>query len=325
MKIVRLGRTGVPVSELCFGTMTFGDQADIAESGKLYAACRDAGISFFDCADVYNGGAAEEILGPLITHERDDIILTSKCVMPVGGTTDPAAKGASRRHIVRAVEDSLRRLGTDRIDILFMHRWDPETPLDQTLRALDDLVRSGKVLYLGCSNYAAYQIATALGHQRANNWTAFDLVQPMYNLVKRQAEVEILPLAQSEDMAVICYGPGGGGLLTGKYAPGVKPKDARLSTNTEYSKRYDESWYFETAVAFTALANDWGHHPLSLAIAWAASHPGITCPIIGARNTDQLKASLAAVNITLSNDQREQISALSRTPAPATDRLEEQR
>ena len=325
MKTVRLGRTGVPVSELCFGTMTFGDQANIAESGRLYAACRDAGISFFDCADVYNGGAAEEILGPLIAHERDEIILTSKCVMPVGGTTDPAARGANRRHIVRAVEDSLKRLGTDRIDILFMHRWDPETPLDQTLRALDDIVRSGKVLYLGCSNYAAYQIATATGHQHANGWASFDVIQPMYNLVKRQAEVEILPLAQSEDMAVMCYGPGGGGLLTGKYAPGMKPSDARLSTNAEYARRYDESWYYETAASFTALAKDWGHHPLSLAIAWAASHPGITCPIIGARNTDQLKASLAAVEITLSEEQRSQISALSRTPPPATDRLEEQR
>ena len=147
----------------------------------------------------------------------------------------------------------------------------------------------------------------------------------MYNLVKRQVEVEILPLAQAEDMAVMCYGPGGGGLLTGKYADGARPDKARLSTNAEYAKRYDESWYYETAAAFTALAKDWGQHPLSLAIAWAASHPGITCPIIGARNTDQLKASLAAADISLTDEQRDQISALSRTPPPATDRLEEQR
>jgi aryl-alcohol dehydrogenase-like predicted oxidoreductase len=326
MKTVRFGRTGVPVSQLCFGTMSFGDQADASEAKNLYAACRKAGVTFFDCANVYSNGLAEEILGSLIASERDEIILTSKCAMPsFDVVTNPLSRGANRRHIIRSVEASLKRLGTDHLDVLFMHQWDVETPLDQTLRALDDLVRSGKVLYLGCSNYAAYQTATALGLQRANGWAPFDVIQPMYNLVKRQAEVEILPLAQAEDLAVICYGPGGGGMLTGKYAPGIKPNDARLSTNVGYAKRYDEAWYYETAAAFTDLAKSWGHHPLSLAIAWAAAHPGITCPIIGARNTDQLKASLAAVDINLSPEQRDQISALSRTPPVATDRLEDQR
>jgi aryl-alcohol dehydrogenase-like predicted oxidoreductase len=160
--------------------------------------------------------------------------------------------------------------------------------------------------------------------QRANGWAPFDVIQPMYNLVKRQAEVEILPLAQAEDMAVMSYGPGGGGLLTGKYVPGIKPENTRLTTNEGYAKRYDEIWYYETAAAFTELAKSWGYHPLSLAIAWAGSHPSITCPIIGARNTDQLKASLAAIDITLSQEQRDQISALSRNPPVATDRLEEQ-
>lgn len=324
MKTVRFGRTGVPVSELCFGTMSFGDQADAAESKNLYAACRNAGITFFDCANIYSNGAAETILGTLIAPERDEIILTSKCAMPFGAATDPVARGANRRYIVRSVENSLKRLGTDHLDILFMHQWDPDTPLEQTLRVLDDLVHSGKVLYLGCSNYAAYQTATALGLQRANGWAPFDVIQPMYNLVKRQAEVEILPLAQAEDMAVMSYGPGGGGLLTGKYAPGMNPENTRLSTNAGYAKRYDEIWYYETAATFTELAKRWGYHPLSLAIAWAGSHPGITCPIIGARNTDQLKASLAAIDITLSLEQRDQISALSRTPPLATDRLEEQ-
>ena len=193
-----------------------------------------------------------------------------------------------------------------------MHQWDPDTPLEQTLRVLDDLAHSGKVLYLGCSNYAAYQTATALGLQRANGWAPFDVIQPMYNLVKRQAEVEILPLAQSEDMAVMSY------------APGMNPENTRLTTNAGYAKRYDEIWYYETAATFTELAKSWGYHPLSLTIAWAGSHPGITCPIIGARNTDQLKASLAAIDITLSLEQRDQISALSRNPPVATDRLEEQ-
>ena len=164
MKTVRFGRTGVPVSQLCFGTMSFGDQADAAESKNLYAACRNAGVTFFDCANVYSNGLAEEILGSLIAPERDEIVLTSKCAMPrFDGTGDPLARGANRRHIMRSVEASLKRLKTDHLDVLFMHQWDRDTPLDQTLRTLDDLVKSGKVLYLGCSNYAAYQTAPAPG------------------------------------------------------------------------------------------------------------------------------------------------------------------
>ena len=327
MKIVRLGRTGVPVSQLCFGTMSFGGQADRSEAKNLYAACRHAGVTFFDCANVYGNGLAEEFLGSLIASERNEIILTTKC----GG--EPYLKsqdrkfvrGANRRLIMASVEASLKRLKTEYLDILFMHRWDDKTPLDQTLHALDDLVRSGKVLYLGCSNYAAYQIATALGIQRASGLASFDIIQPMYNLVKRQAEVEILPLAQAEDMGVISYGPGGAGLLTGKYTPEAKPDNARLTTNLGYTKRYDEVWYYETAAKFAKLAKSWSYHPLTLAVAWAGSHPSVTCPIIGARNTEQLKASLAAADLELSDEQRNEISALSRTPPVATDRLEEQR
>lgn len=325
MKTVRLGRTGVPVSQLCFGTMTLGGAADAAESKKLYAACRDAGVTFFDCADVYNGGRAEEILGDLIAHERDEIVLTSKCVMKVDGDDpNPANQGANRRHILNAVEASLRRLGTDRLDVLFLHKWDDATPLEQSLRALEDVVKSGMAVYTGVSNWSAWQMAKALRIQALNGWQPFDVIQPMYNLVKRQAEVEILPFAQDEDLAVMCYGPGGGGLLSGKFKPGVKPDGARLSDNQEYAQRYGRAWYYETAETFTALAQDWGHHPMTLAVAWAAHHPGITCPIIGARNTDQLSASLAAADIDLSDDQWAEIAALSQTPPPATDRLEEQ-
>jgi aryl-alcohol dehydrogenase-like predicted oxidoreductase len=324
MKTVRLGRTGVPVSKLCFGTMTMGGAADEAESKKLYAACRDAGVTFFDCADTYNGGRTEEILGKLIAHERDEIVLTSKCVMTVGDDPNPANAGANRRHIMRAVDNSLRRLGTDRLDILFLHKWDDATPMEQSLRALDDVVKSGKAVYVGVSNWSAWQMAKALRIQERNGWQPLDVMQPMYNLVKRQAEVEILPFAQDEDMAVICYGPGGGGLLSGKFKPGVKPDNTRLVDNAEYVKRYDRDWYYETAERFTQLAQDWGRHPMSLAVAWAAHHPAITCPIIGARSVDQLQAGLAAADIDLSDDEWDQIAALSQTPPPATDRLEEQ-
>jgi aryl-alcohol dehydrogenase-like predicted oxidoreductase len=305
--------------------MSFGGDADRGEAARLYAACREAGINFFDCADTYSAGAAEEILGALIGPERDEIVLTSKVAMPVGSAADINARGLNRRYIARGVENSLKRLGTDRLDVLFVHRWDDNTPLEETLRALEQLVRDGKVLYLGVSNYAAWQIAQALGIQERHGWARCDVIQPMYNLVKRQAEVEILPLAQANGMGVISYGPNGGGLLTGKYRRDQKPDGTRLVTNKEYAKRYDEVWYYEVAEAFTALADQRGVHPVSLATAWAAFHPTITCPIIGARTVDQLKPALASIDVEMDDDLWGEIAALSRTPAPATDRLEEQR
>jgi aryl-alcohol dehydrogenase-like predicted oxidoreductase len=322
MDYKRLGRTGLKVSPLCFGTMSFGGDADEAESARMYGACRELGINFFDCADAYSKGRAEEILGKLMASERDDLVITSKCFNPT--SKDVNARGANRRHIPRAVEASLKRLGTDRLEVLFMHRWDPVTPLEDTLRALEDLVRDGKVLHLGASNYSAWQVAKGLGISERRGWTRFDVIQPMYSLVKRQVEVEILPLARSEELAVITYSPVGGGLLSGKFAPGVRPDSGRLISNKEYVARYGEEWVLETAGAFTALAKAKGVHPVTLAVAWAAGHPDVTCPIIGARSLEQLGPSLDALSFDMTQELRAEISALSRTPAPATDRLEEQ-
>jgi aryl-alcohol dehydrogenase-like predicted oxidoreductase len=288
----------------------------------MYAACREAGINFFDCADAYSKGRAEEILGKLMAAERDDLVITSKCFNPTSG--DVNARGGNRRHIPRAVESSLKRLGTDRLEVLFMHRWDPVTPLEDTLRALEDLVRDGKVLYLGASNYSAWQVAKGLGISERRGWSRFDVIQPMYSLVKRQVETEILPLARSEELGVITYSPVGGGLLSGKYAPGVRPDTGRLLSNKEYTARYGEEWVFETAGAFTQMANGMGVHPVSLAVAWVAANPDVTCPIIGARNLEQLGPSLDSSGIDMTAELRDEISALSRSPAPATDRLEEQ-
>jgi aryl-alcohol dehydrogenase-like predicted oxidoreductase len=236
---------------------------------------------------------------------------------------DVNARGGNRRHIRQAVEASLRRLGTDRIDVLFMHRWDDIVPLEETLRALEDLVRAGKVLYLGASNYAAWQVAKGLGISERRGWARFDVIQPMYSLVKRQAEVELLPLARGENLGVITYSPVGGGVLSGKYGPDKRPEGARLATDKSYAERYSEDWVMETAGRFSALAAERGHHPVSLAVAWVAGHPDITCPIIGARNLEQLRPSLDALQIGMTPDFRAEISALSRTPPPATDRLEE--
>ncbi|MHA1537815.1 MAG: aldo/keto reductase [Alphaproteobacteria bacterium] len=316
-----LGRTGLKVSRLCFGTMSFGGEADDASAAAMYAACRERGINFFDCADAYSEGKAEQTLGRLMAHERDDLIVTTKCFNRMG--QDINAGGANRRHIRRAVEASLKRLGTDRIEVLFMHRWDETVPLDETLRALEDLVRAGKVLHLGASNYAAWQVARGLGISERRGWARFDVIQPMYSLVKRQVEAEILPLARAEGLGVITYSPLGGGVLSGKYGPDKRPDSGRIVTNAGYASRYSEDWVFETAGRFSALAAKHGHHPVSLAVAWAAAHPDITAPIVGARDLAQLQPALEALEIDMTPDFRAEISSLSRTPPPATDRLEE--
>lgn len=315
-----LGKTGVSVSALCFGVMSFGGDADEATSAAMFERCREAGINFFDCANIYAEGRSERILGKLIANCREEVIITSK----VFGATGPDinARGLSRRHIRAAIEASLRRLNTDYIDIYFLHQFDPNTPLDETLRALDDLVREGKILYPAASNFAAWQVAKALGISERNGWARFECIQPMYNLVKRQAEVEILPMAQSEKLGVITYSPLGGGLLSGKYGPGRRPDSGRLVDNKLYQSRYRDATNFEVAERFTAFAQEHGVHPASLAVAWVASHPAVTAPIIGARNLAQLEDSLKALDIVMTPELRAEISALSPTPPPAHDRSE---
>ncbi len=318
---VYLGTTGVKVSPLALGTMSFGDAADEATSAALFRAAREAGVNLFDCANVYAGGRSEEILGRLVADRRDEVVLTTKAYFPTGD--DPNARGASRYHLVRAVEASLRRLGTDRIDVLFVHRFDDETALGETLRALDDLVRQGKVLYLGASNFAAWQVMKALGMQRAAGQTPFHVIQPMYNLAKRQAEVELLPMAQSEGLGVMPYSPLGGGLLTGKYGVDRRPETGRLVENAMYETRYGDAIHYDVAERFTAFARAHGYDPVRLAVAWVAHHPAVTAPILGARTPAQLAPALAARDVALTPDLRAAIAALSPTPPPATDRTEE--
>ena len=322
MEYRQLGRTGIRVSTLCFGTMSFGDTADEATSEAMYRRSREAGINFFDCANVYSAGRSEQILAKLIASERDQLVITSKVGFPMGeGVND---WGLSRRHVLASIEASLERLGTDRLDVLFLHRFDPTTPIDETLRALDLLVRQGKVLHTGASNWAAWQIATALGISTLHDLPVFSCIQPMYNLTKRQAEVEILPLAAAEGLGVITYSPLGGGLLTGKYGVTQRPDSGRLVENDMYRARYGDDVYFETAERFTAFAQERGVHPVTLAVAWVAYHPALTAPIIGARNVDQLEPSLAAADFTMDDETYAQVSALSPAPPPATDRTEEQ-
>jgi aryl-alcohol dehydrogenase-like predicted oxidoreductase len=316
-----LGQTGIQGSMLCFGTMSFGGDADEPTSAEMYRCCREAGINFFDCADGYAGGRSEEILGRLVKGERDELILTSKVYFPHGN--DINAAGATRKHILRSIEGSLKRMGTDYIDVYFIHHFDEVTPLEETLRALDDLVHQGKVLYLGASNFAAWQVMKALAISERRGLAPFAVLEPMYNLVKRQAEVEILPMAEAEGLGVIPYSPLGGGLLTGKYASQESPDAGRLLNNKAYQVRYGEDWMRETAARFSQFARERGYDPAGLAVAWAASHPAVTAPIIGARNLSQLQGSLKAAKIDMTPELRAEISALSIDPPLATDRSDE--
>jgi aryl-alcohol dehydrogenase-like predicted oxidoreductase len=316
-----LGTTGVRVSQLCFGTMSFGGDASEETSMALFNRCRDAGINFFDCANGYASGRSEEILGRLIRGSRQDLVVTSKVYFPVG--SDINARGATRRHILAQIDASLKRMQTDYLDVYFIHHFDDNTPLEETLRALDDLVQSGKILYPAASNFAAWQVTKALGISSLHHWAPFTVIQPMYNLVKRQAEAEILPMALSEGLGVIPYSPLGGGLLTGKYGVGLRPENGRLVENKMYQVRYGFDWVYEAADRFTGFARSRGFDPAALAVAWVGSHPAVTAPIIGARNLQQLEGSLKSLEIDMTPQLRAEISALSPEPPPATDRAEE--
>jgi aryl-alcohol dehydrogenase-like predicted oxidoreductase len=321
MDYVWLGKTGVKVSKLGFGTMLFGTDADEHASAALYAKARDGGINLFDCADVYANGRSEEILGRFVAPHRNEIVLTSKAYFPT--SNDPNARGTSRYHLVRAVEASLRRLATDRLDVFFLHRWDDATDLDETLRGVEDLVSSGKVIYPAVSNFSAWQTVKALERARARGYAPLVAIQPMYNLLKRTAEIELLPMAHAESVAVFPYSPAAGGLLSGKYGRDRRPASGRVVDNPMYTTRYGERSNFEIAEAFCHRADSLGVHPLTLAIAWVASHPAVTAPLLGARHPEQLDPALAAIDFRMTPELRAEISALSPAPPPATDRSEE--
>ena len=317
----QLGRTHLKISPLCLGTMTFGREADRPTSAALFHRCREAGINFFDCADLYAQGESERILGELIRDCRDEIVITSKAFYALEKTLRPV--GLSHSYLLSAVDASLARLKTDRIDVYFVHHFDEHTPLEETLQALDQIVRAGKVRFLGASNFAAWQIEKALGISALKGWAPFDCIQPMYCLVKRQAEVEILPMAQAERLGVITYSPLGGGLLTGKFKAGFSSASGRLATDATYQKRYAGDQVQQAAQAFCSLARERRLDPVTLAIAWVAHHPAVSAPIIGARNVQQLEPALKAADLQLTDELYATVCALIPAPPPATDRTEE--
>jgi aryl-alcohol dehydrogenase-like predicted oxidoreductase len=314
MKIRRLGNTGLKVSELCLGTMTFGHQCDEAASFAILDNAAQGGVNFLDTADVYpvppspeTAGRTEEIVGKWLQKQRDRFVLATKCRMRVG--KEPNDEGLSRRHILKAVEDSLRRLRTDYIDLYQSHSPDPDTPLEETLRAFDDLVRQGKVRYVGCSNYPAWQVALALGISARHGLARFDCVQPRYNLLYREIEAELLPLCRDQRLGVIAYNPLAGGFLTGKYrtleAPPAGTRFTLGKTGDLYRERYWHDSQLRAVDELRRFFQPRGKNLVTVAIAWVLAQPGITAAIIGASRPEQLVESLAAAELTLDADERE--------------------
>jgi aryl-alcohol dehydrogenase (NADP+) len=321
MHHVRFGRTGLQVSRLCLGTMTFGLQCDETVSRAIMDAADDAGITFLDTADVYplgrtsleEVGRTEEIVGRWLRGKRERFVVATKCSGKVGPA--PFQQGTSRRHVLAALEGSLRRLGTDYVDLYQVHQYDARTPMDETLEAFDAAVTSGKVRYVGVCNYLAYRVARALGRSEALGITRLASVQPRYNLLFREPERELLPLCEEEGLAVIPYNPLAGGLLTGKHTRGEPAEGTRFrlgAAGKTYVQRYWKDREFDTVEAFVKIAAERGLEPATLAVAWVLAHPAVTAPLIGASKPEQLQASIAAVDLTLGSDLRQRLDDLTR-------------
>jgi aryl-alcohol dehydrogenase (NADP+) len=318
MDHVRLGRTGLQVSRLCLGTMTFGYQCDEPTSRAILDTAAAGGITFIDTADAYpvggrldTVGRTEEILGRWLEGRRQDYVLATKCFNPM--SSRPWDRGSSRKHVLDAIDGSLRRLRTDHVDLYQLHYPDADTPMDETLRALDDVVRSGRARYVGCSNFLAYQVARALGRSEALGVARFESVQPRYNLLFRENERELLPLCQEERLAVIPYNPIAGGLLSGKHAPGPPPEGSRFTLGSAAQRYQDRYWHermFETVEAIRALAAEAGLPLVTLAVRWVMAHPAVTAPIVGASRPEQLAPALAAAEKPLSQDLKARLDEL---------------
>jgi 1-deoxyxylulose-5-phosphate synthase len=319
MDHTRLGRTGLLVSRLCLGTMTFGLQCDEDTSRAILDRAGEGGIDFIDTSDVYplgggqeTQGRTEEILGRWLVGKRDRFVVATKCF----GRTGPAPfdQGNSRKHILAAVDASLRRLQTDYIDLYQLHNYDLVTPIDETLGALDDLVRQGKVRYIGCSNFLTYQLVRAIGRSETLGLARFDSVQPRYNLLFRQIEREMLPFCGEDGVGVIPYNPLAGGLLSGKHNRAEGPTSgSRFTLGTaarNYQERYWHDREFDTVEKLQPLADEAGVSLVTLAVAWVLANPAVTAPIIGASQPDQLDASLAATTFAVEESLKQQLDEI---------------
>jgi aryl-alcohol dehydrogenase-like predicted oxidoreductase len=305
----KFGSTGLSVSRLCLGTMTFGLQTEEDASRSIMDRAADAGVNFIDTANVYPlggtetiAGRTEEIVGRWLKGKRDRYILATKAVGKMG----PSAwdQGASRKHLLDAIDASLKRLNTDYVDLYQLHSDDRETPLEETLEALDTIVRHGKARYIGVSNFLAYRLARALGRSDALRLARFVSVQPRYNLLFRQIERELLPLATEEQLAVIPYNPLAGGLLTGKHRHDAAPSEGRFTATVGkagemYTQRYWHEREFQTIEKLKGIAGETGESLAKTSLAWVLANPAVTSAIIGASRPEQLADTLAAIDLTL--------------------------
>jgi aryl-alcohol dehydrogenase-like predicted oxidoreductase len=309
--IVRLGKSGLQVSRICLGTMTFGAGADEATSFALMDRFTELGGTFLDTADQYTTGVSEEIVGRWIKERgvRDQVVLATKVFSPMSDA--PNDRGLSRIHIQRGVEASLHRLQTDVIDLYQIHRWCFESEPEETLEALNDLVRQGKVRYIGCSNLKAWHLAKYLALSKDRGWSRFISIQPIYSALNRSIENEVLPLCAEEGLGVIVYNPLAGGVLTGKYKRGATPTPGtRLGDMTGYQARYLTKTALDLVDQFLEAASARGVTPAQLALAWAMAEPRVTCPIMGARTMEQFNDTIAGMEIQLAPEERAAIPAV---------------
>ena len=313
MEYRRLGRSGLKVSEVCLGTMTFGQSADEAEAKRMVDAAMDAGVNFFDTANTYGGGQSEVMLGKALKGRRRSAVVATKFFNPIG--PGPNDSGMSRKHIMDAIEDSLRQLQMDYIDLYYIHHVDVQAPLEEMLRALDDLVRQGKVHYIGCSNYEAWRLSEALATSDHLHLSRFECYQPQYSLVVRDIEQELVPLCQYKGVGMVVWAPLAGGFLTGKYKPGTRTvSGTRSEDGWAYPERYFAANADATLSTLIDVATELNRTPSQIALRWVLDRPGMTSAIVGARDADQLRDNLKCSGWRLDKVLEERLENASRLP-----------
>jgi aryl-alcohol dehydrogenase-like predicted oxidoreductase len=313
MQYRRLGRSGLKVSEICLGTMTFGHGTDAAEADRMVKAALDAGVIFFDTADGYSNGESETMLGRALGARRREAVIATKVFNPMG--PGPNDSGMSRVHIMHAVEDSLRRLNTDHIDLYYIHHVDAQTPLEEMLRAFDDLLRQCKVRYTGCSNYEAWRLMEALWISDSKDLARFEAYQPQYSLVVRDIEEELVPVCALKGLGMVVWSPLAGGYLSGKYRPGERTvAGSRSAENWAFPTRFFHPRHEAIVAELLAVARETGRHPAQVAVRWVLEQPQVSSAIVGARTAAQFSETLAAAGWQLPEEMRQRLSSISMQP-----------
>lgn len=308
MEYRNLGASGLKVSVLGLGTNSFGSRADKETSIRILHGALDHGITLIDTANGYSGGQSEVIIGEGLRGRRSQAVIATKAGLPQG--EGPYQRGTSRRHLNQQLEQSLRRLETDYVDLFYVHTYDEETPLEETLRTLDDFVRQGKVRYIAASNYRPYELATAVGIQKAKGWEVFRGLQPSYSLVDRTPERELIPLATQEGIGIVAYYPIAGGALTGKYRGGQVPTGSRMEKMPKFSSMLSETVRV-AGERFYDLAHEVGQDPAALAIAWLIGRPGVSSALVGATRVEQVEQNLKALDVIIDEGLAERLESLS--------------